>query len=69
MISYGCGVSCYPQFYVQHLEKYQVLPRLYLRTFEGYPGEKMIKGKWVLYLAGKSETCIWECIGRMTPKK
>ena len=26
----GCGVSQYPQFYDQHLEKYQLLPRPYL---------------------------------------
>ena len=40
MISYGYGVSQYPQFYYQYLDKYQVLPRPYWGCFEGYPGEK-----------------------------
>ena len=40
MIGYGCGVSQYPQFYDQYLEKYQVLPRLYFGTSEN-PKRKM----------------------------
>ena len=43
MVGYGCGVPRYSQFYYQYLEKYQVSPRLYLGTFDGYPGEKIIK--------------------------
>ena len=39
MISHGCGVSMYPQFYDQHLEEYQVLPRSYFGCFEGGNGE------------------------------
>ena len=41
MIGYGSVMSPYPQFYDQDLEKYQVLPRPYLGTFEGYPGENL----------------------------
>ena len=43
MIDHGCGVSQYPQFYDEHLENYQLLPRPYLRIFAGNNGEKMIK--------------------------
>ena len=39
MLSYGCGVSQYPQLYYRDLDKYQVLPRTYWGSFEGYPGE------------------------------
>ena len=40
MLGYGCGVYQYPQFYDQDEDKYQVLPRPYWGSFEGYPGEK-----------------------------
>ena len=40
MLGYGCGVSQYPQSYDLDLDKYQVSPRPYLGSFEGYPGEK-----------------------------
>ena len=62
MIGYGCGVSQYPQCYYQDLDNYQVLPRLHMGSFEGYPEEKIIKEKWVLELEGKAETFVWECI-------
>ena len=52
MLGNGCGVSQYPQFYDRELDKYQVLPRPYLRYFEVFPGDKFIKEKWVLDLAG-----------------
>ena len=39
MLGYGCGVYQYPQFYDQYLDKYQVLPRPYLGSFEGDNGE------------------------------
>ena len=39
MFGHGCGVSRYPQFYDQHLEKYQLLPRPYLGSFGGDNGE------------------------------
>ena len=40
MLGYGCGVSMYPQFFVEDLDIYQMLPRPYLRSFDGGPGEK-----------------------------
>ena len=43
MLGNGCGVSQYPQFYDRELDKYQVLPRPYLRYFEVFPGDKFIK--------------------------
>ena len=59
MIGYGCDVSQYPQYYDQDLDKYQVLPCLYFGSFVSYPGEIFIKEKWVLDLAGQSETFLW----------
>ena len=49
MIGYGCGVSQYLQFFVKDLDMYQVLPCPYLWSFDGGPGDKLIK-KWVLDL-------------------
>ena len=49
-LGYGCGVSQYHQFYDWDLDKYQVLPRLYLGYFEGDNGEKSTQEKWVLDL-------------------
>ena len=43
MLGYGCGVSQYPQCYDRDLEKYQVLPRPYLGSFEGGNREKLTK--------------------------
>ena len=43
MIGCGCGVSQYPQFYYQELDRYQVLPHPYRGYFEGLPGENIIK--------------------------
>ena len=42
MLGYGCGVSQYPQFFVEDLYMYQMLPRPYLRYFDGGPREKLI---------------------------
>ena len=42
MIGYGCGVSQYPQFFVKDLDIYQVLPRPYVWSFDGFPGENLI---------------------------
>ena len=38
-----------------------MLPRPYLRYFDGSPGEKLPKN-WVLDLANRAETFVWECI-------
>ena len=43
IIGYGCGVSQYSQLFVEDLDIYQMLPRPYLRSFYGGPGEKLIK--------------------------
>ena len=40
MLVHGCGVSQYPQFYDQHLEKYQLLPRPCLGSFKDDNREK-----------------------------
>ena len=62
MLGYGYGVSQYLQFYVKDLDMYQALPRPNLEYFDGGTGEKLIKNKWVLYLASQAEICFWEYI-------
>ena len=42
MLGYVCGVSQYPQFYDKCLDMYQVLPRPYIGSFDGFPGDKLI---------------------------
>ena len=55
MLGYGRGVSMYPQFFFEALNIYQMLPRLYLRSFDGGPGYQLLKKKWVLDLANLAE--------------
>ena len=43
MLGYGCGVSMYPQLFVEDLDTYQMLPRPYLRSFSGSPGDQVLK--------------------------
>ena len=61
MLGYGCGVYMYPQFFVEDLDIYQMLPYPYLRFFYGGPGDKGLK-KWVLDLENRAEKIVWECI-------
>ena len=42
MLVYGCGVSQYPQLFVEYLDMYQMLPRPYLRSFDGGTRNKLI---------------------------
>ena len=42
MLSYGCGVSQYTQFYDKYVDMYQVLPRPYMGSSEVLPGENCI---------------------------
>ena len=41
---------------------YQMLPRPYLRSFDLCPGDKLIKTIWVIKLANRAETFVWEFI-------
>ena len=43
MLGYRCGVSQYPQLFVEDLDMYQMLPRPYLRSFDGGLGEILKK--------------------------
>ena len=61
MLGYIWGVSQYPQLFVKYLDMYQMLPRPYLRSFDGCPGDKLIKNR-VINLANRSEKFVWECI-------
>ena len=69
MLGYGCGVSQYPKIYYRDLYKYQILPRACLGSFEGYPGEKPTREKWVSDLAGQAETFFWEYIEKGLHRK
>ena len=61
MIVYGCGVSQYPQFYVKDLYMYQVLPRPYIGSFDGFTCDKLFR-KLVLDLASQVDKFVWKCI-------
>ena len=39
-----------------------MLPRPYFRSFDGGPGDKLLKQKRVLYLENRAETFVSECI-------
>ena len=43
MLGYECGMSQYPQFFVEDLDMYQMLPRSYLRPFDYFRGDKLKK--------------------------
>ena len=43
MLGYVCGVSQYPQLFVEYVDIYQMLPHPYLRYSDGGPGDKLIK--------------------------
>ena len=68
MLGQGCGMSQYPKCSNQHLEKYQLLPRPYLGSFEGDNGEKTIKEKWMSDLAGEDDFS-WYFTKGMTANK
>ena len=61
MLSYGCGVSIYPQLFVEDLKTYQMLPRPYMISFYGEPANKVLK-KWMFELANIAETFVLESI-------
>ena len=58
MLGYGCGVSMYPQFFVEDLNIYQILPRPYFRSFDGGPAYQVLKQKLVLDLENLAETFV-----------
>ena len=62
MLGYGCGVTQYPQLFVEDLDMYQVLPRPYLRSFHGGLGDKLIIKKLVLELENRAEAFVLVCI-------
>ena len=41
-LGYGFGVSMYPQFFVEDLDIYKMLPRPYLRYFSGGTGDQVL---------------------------
>ena len=60
MLSYACGVSMYPQFFIEDLDIYQMLPGPYLRSFDGGPGDKLLKQKLGVRLGKSGRTF---CLG------
>ena len=43
MLGYGCGVSMYPQFYDKDLKSFHMLPRPYIRYFDGKYSDQIKK--------------------------
>ena len=62
MLGYGCVVSMYPQFFVEDLKTYQMLPRPHMISFDGEPADQVLKQKWVMDLENKEETFVLESI-------
>ena len=62
MLGYGCGVSTYPQFYDKDLKTFHMLPRPYIRSFDGHCSDQVFKKEWVLDLANRAETFVLESI-------
>ena len=56
MLGYGYGVSTYPQFYDKDLKSFHMLPRPYIRSFDGQCSDQVLKKEWVLDLANRAET-------------
>ena len=51
-------MSQYPQFFVEDLDIYQMLPRPYIISFDGGTGYQVLKQKWVLDLENQAENCL-----------
>ena len=62
MLGYGCCVSMYPQFFYRDSKIFQMLPRPYIRSFDGKCSDQVLKEKWVLDLANRAETFVLESI-------
>ena len=58
MLGFGCGVSQYPQFYYQDLDKYQVLPLPYLGSLEGDNWRKLFKKMGVIFGRSSRHICL-----------
>ena len=43
MLGYGCGVSVYPQFYDKKRKTFHMLPRPYIRSFDGNSSDLIFK--------------------------
>ena len=43
MLGYGCVVSTYPQFYDKDLKSFHMLPRPYIRSFDGQCYDQVLK--------------------------
>ena len=65
MLGYGCGVSVYPQFYDKENNSFHMLPRPYIRYFDGQCSDQVLKKEWVLNLAKRAETFVLESIESM----
>ena len=59
MLGYWFGVSQYPQFYAKDLDMYQLLPRPYIGSFDGFPGDKLILKMGVRLGKSSRNVCLW----------
>ena len=61
MLGYGCGVSVYPQFYDKELKSFHMLPRPYIRSFDGQCSDLILKKRMGVELGKKkAETFVLE---------
>ena len=54
MLGYGCGVSVYPQYYEKEKETFHMLPRPYIRSFDGNSSDLILKKRMGIELGEKS---------------
>ena len=62
MTGYGLGLYQYHQFYDKELDRYQMLPCLYMGYVRFFIGYKFVKEKWVLDSAYQAKMFVWEII-------
>ena len=55
----------YPQFYDKKMNSFHMLPRPYIRSFDGKCSDLILKKEWVLNLAKRAETFVLEKIDFM----
>ena len=68
-IRHCCGVYTYPQFYYQYFKRFQMLPHLYQNIYSGKNGDKLLKEKWLIYLAQEIENVVLGSINQMGTMK
>ena len=69
VLGHGCGVSQFDQFYKKIKNKYKILPRPYVGSYEGENIGKILKEKWIVELEKYFETFVIVSISDMQTVK